>query len=148
MTEVPMIIEDCALMTEGMEYGCSLFGLEPGFDPIKTQDLIEDYLDRFRAGRVQGPINNNAAAFLGAFWGMTIVLAYDWQWVAVSNKKWRGFGVADKQRCYLALPARFFHLLMHEEVGRAMPGPAVRFKAIGAHQLPPSGPGAFTIITL
>jgi hypothetical protein len=145
--EVPLIMEDCALMTSGVEYGCSLLGLEPGFDPVKAQDLIEDFLARFQAGQVEAQLDENAAAYLGVFWGMTIILAYDWNWVAVSHGDWRGFGVADPKRLYLALPVRFFHLLMHDEAGREMPGPAVRFKAIGAKHLPASKPGAFTVIT-
>ena len=63
--EVPLGIEDCALMTEGVEYGCSLLGLEPGFDPVQAQDLIEDFLKRFRAGQVEGVLDENAAAYLG-----------------------------------------------------------------------------------
>jgi hypothetical protein len=27
-----MIIDDCAVVTAGAGYGCTLFGLEPGFD--------------------------------------------------------------------------------------------------------------------
>jgi hypothetical protein len=145
--EVPLIIEDCALMTAGVEYGASLLGLGPGFDPVKAQDLIEGFLERYWAGRIEGPLDENAAAYLGVFWGMTLVQAYDWDWVAVAHGDWRGFGGADAERKYLALPVRFFHLLMHDEVGRQMPGPAVRFKAIGANDLPPSKPGAFTVIT-
>lgn len=146
-SEVPLNMEDCALMTEGVAYGCSLLGLEPGFDPVKTQDLIEGFLMRFRAGKVEEELDKNAGAYLGLFWGMTIVLAYDWNWVAVSHGDWRGFGVADPERRYLALPVWFFHLLMHDPAGRKMPGPAGRFKAIGAKRLPPSKPGAFTVIT-
>jgi hypothetical protein len=145
--QVPLIIEDCALMTTGVEYGCSLFGLKPGFDPVKAQDLIEDFLKRYRAGQVEGPLAENAAAYLGIFWGMTLVLAYDWSWVAVSHGEWRGFGVADAKRRYLALPVQFFHQLMHDEAGQELPGPAVRFKTIGANNLPRSKPGAFTVIT-
>src|SRR5271166_1313415 len=99
--EVPLIMEDCSLMTAGVEYGCSLLGLGPGFDPVKAQDLIEDFLARFHAGQVEKELDENAAAYLGVFWGMTIVLAYDWNWVAVSNGDWRGFGVADPERQYL-----------------------------------------------
>jgi hypothetical protein len=145
--QVPLIVEDCALLTAGVDYGCSLLGLRPGFDPVKAQDLVEDFLKRFRAGLVEGPLDDNAAPYLGVFWGLTIVLAYGWDWVAVARGDWRGFGVADPERKYLALPVRFFHLLMHQEAGLIMPGPAVRFKAIGANDLPPSKPGAFTVIT-
>lgn len=145
--EVPMNMEDCALMTEGVEYGCSLLGLEPGFDPVIAQELIEQFLAWFHAGKAKGPIHENAAAYLGVFWGMTIVLAYEWNWVAVAHGDWRGLGVADPERNHLALPVRFFHLLMHDKAGREMPGPAVRFKAIGAKRLPTSKPGAFTVIT-
>jgi hypothetical protein len=140
-------MEDCAIMTAGVEYGCSLFGLEPGFDPIKAQDLIENFLQRYRAGQVKESLDENTAAYLGIFWGMTIVLAYDWSFVAVTHGDWRGFGIADSERKYLALPIRFFHLLMHDEAGLEMPGPAVRFKAIGANYLPASKPGEFTVIT-
>lgn len=145
--EVPLIIEDCALMTEGVEQGCSLLGLEPGFDPVKAQDLIESFVEKYRAGCVEGPLDENAAAYLGVFWGMTIVLAYGWNWVAVTHGDWRGFGVADPERKYLALPISFFHTLMHDKAGQQMPGPTVRFKAIGANDLPPSKAKAFTIIT-
>jgi hypothetical protein len=145
--EVPLIIEDCALMTAGVEYGCSLLGLEPGFDPVKAQDLIESFLEVYRAGDVEGSLDENAAAYLGVFWGMTIVLAYGWDWVAVTHGDWRGFGVADPKRKYLALPISFFHTLMRDEAGQQMPGPALRFKAIGANYLPPSTAKAFTVIT-
>ncbi len=145
--EVPLIMEDCALMTAGAEYGDSLFGLEPGFDPVKAQDLIEDFLERFRAGKVAKPIDENTSAYLGCFWAMTISMAYKWDLVAVAHGDWRGLGVADKERKYLALPINFFHTLMHETAGKEMPGPAVRFKAIGANYLPTSTPGAFTVIT-
>lgn len=145
--EVPLVIEDCAAMTAGVEYGCSLFGLEPGFDPVKAQELIESFLERYRAGSVEGPLDEHAAAYLGIFWGMTIVLEYGWDWVSIIHGDWRGFGVADPKRKYLALPISFFHTLMHEEAGLQMPGPAVRFKAIGANYLPRSKPKAFTVIT-
>jgi hypothetical protein len=145
--EIPLTIEACALMTAGVEYGCSLFGLEPGFDPDEAQNLIEDFLRCFRAGEVEEPLDENAAAYLGVFWGMTIVLAYKWDWVEVAHGDWRGFGVADPKRKYLALPIHFFQVLMHEEAGLEMPGPAVRFKAIRENYLPRSKVGAFTVIT-
>jgi hypothetical protein len=147
MHEVPLAIQHCALMTAGVEYGCSLFGLEPGFDPVKAQDLIEDFLERYRVGRVEGPLDENAAAYLGLFWAMTIVLAYGWNWVAVAQGDWQGFGVADPERKYLALPILFFHHLMRDKACILLPGPAMRFKAIGANNLPPSTPGSFTLIT-
>jgi hypothetical protein len=144
--EVPLVIEDCAIMTAGVEYGSSLSGLEPGFDPAKAQDLIEDFIRRFRGGQVQEELDENAAAYLGVFWGMTVVLAYDWNWVAVADGAWRGFGVADPERRYLALPIRYFHLLMHDKAGDKMPRPESRFKAIGTDDLPESKPGALTLL--
>lgn len=147
MREDSLTMEDCAAMTAGVEYGCALLGLEPGFNPGKAQPLIENFLERFRVGEVEEELDPHAAAKLGLFWGMTIVLAYDWNWVSVSRADWRGFGVADSQRQYLALPIPFFQQLMHEESGWDIPGPAARFRAIGAKQLPASKPGEFTIIT-
>src|SRR5215471_9090863 len=106
--EVPLIIEDCALMTAGVEYSTDLLGLGPGFDPVKAQDLIEGFVERFRAGRAKGPLDENVAAYLGVFWGMSIVQAYGWEFVAVKIGDWRGFGIADAERRYLALPVSFF----------------------------------------
>jgi hypothetical protein len=145
--EVSLTMEDCAAMTAGVEYGCSLLGLAPGFNPAEAQPLLEDFLERFRIGLVEGAVDQHAAAKLGLFWGMTIVLAYDWNWVSVAKGDWRGFGVADAQRRHLALPIPFFQQLMHDETGWEMPGPAARFRAIGATHLPASKPGEFRIIT-
>jgi hypothetical protein len=144
--EVPLIMEDCALMTAGVEYSTDLLGLGPGFDPVKAQDLIEDRIERFRAGSIKEPLDENVAAYLGVFWGMSVVQAYGWNFVAVTIGDWRGFGVGDVERKYLALPVSFFHKLMHEKTGKKIPGPAAQFKAIGAKLLPASKPGDFTII--
>jgi hypothetical protein len=144
--EVSLSMDDCSAMTVGVEYGCSLLGLAPGFSPSKAQPLIESFLERFRVGEVVGELDPLAAEKLGLFWGLTIALEYDWNWVSVAADNWRGFGVADLQRSYLALPMPYFRTLMHEESGWEIPGPSSRFRAIGAKHLPPSRPGALTII--
>jgi hypothetical protein len=77
---------------------------------------------------------------------MSIVLAYDWNWVAVAHGDWRGFGVADPERRYLVLPVSYFHTLMHGKGGAELSGPAERFTAIGAGSLPASKPGQFTVL--
>jgi hypothetical protein len=143
--EVPLVIEECAMMTTGVQEGGSLLGLGPGFDPAEAQDLIEDLLRRFRAGQLKESLDENAAAYLGLFWAMSIVLAYRWNWVAVERGDWRGFGVADSERRYLVLPVSYFHTLMHGERAPKW-SPSDRFKAIGANSLRASLPGQFTVI--
>ena len=143
--EIPVAMEDCAVIMLG-DQAEELLGVWPPIDPHAVQMKIEHVLQEVFNGAHGSPPTERLIASLGVFWGNMITVAYDWDWVALVNGDWRGLGVADKQRKYLALPIDFFNTLILKDTNRTKPGPAVLFKAIGENYLPESKPGQFLIL--
>jgi hypothetical protein len=143
--ETKITMEDCGVIMMSGDAE-SLLGVSPPIDPQLAQEKIDRVLQEVFSGGPGNPPTSELAASLGAFWGNTLTQAYDWDWVAVVNGDWRGLGVSDKARKFLVLPFNFFQTLIFNNPSRAMPGPAVLFKAIGANYLPESSPDQFLII--
>ena len=118
-----------------------------GEEPAEVQAKIQQYVDDVLSGSADNPLGEDVAFALGALWGNSICQAYGWEWIVPIHGDWRGLGVADRERKFLALPFNFFHQLLFEEPNEELPGPRVRFNAIAADHLPESAPGEYTIIT-
>ena len=111
-----------------------------------VQNKIQDMADGVAAGTVENPLGENIAVALGALWGNSLCESYGWKWIVAIHGDWRGLGVADRERKYLALPFNLFSRIIDEKDDET-PGPYVRWKAVGANHLPDSSPGMYTIIT-
>ena len=145
--EVPMTMEYCGLMNLGVEFAETQLGLTPPIDPYAAQRVIEDCLEQHRNGTFPTQ-DEHTAEYLGLFWALTLMLAFEWKPVAVMYEGNPNFGVSDPLKKYLALPVSFFHWLAKPDFDRTIPGPADRFEAIREGHMPPSRPDTFTIITL
>ena len=110
------------------------------------QEKIQAMADGVANGTIDNPLGEDVAVALGALWGEQICAAYGWEWIVPVHGDWRGLGVADKERRYLALPFDLFSRIIDEKDEKT-PGPHVRWNAIGANHLPQSSPGMYTIIT-
>ena len=111
-----------------------------------VQKKIQDMADGVAGGAVENPLGENVAVALGALWGNSLCDTYGWEWIVPIHGDWRGLGVADRERKYLAPPFDLFSRIIDEKDDQT-PGPYVRWKAIGANHLPKSSPGMYTIIT-
>ncbi len=138
--------DDWAAINAAAAAAEDLLGLA-GEPPMQVQERIQQYVDDLLSGSVENPLGENAAFALGALWANSICQAYGWEWIVPIHGDWRGLGIADRERKFLALPFNFFQTLLFEDPEEQMPGPRVRFNAIGAGHLPDSSPGEYTIIT-
>ncbi|HEY2837560.1 MAG TPA: hypothetical protein VGJ26_00310 [Pirellulales bacterium] len=114
--------------------------------PDAIQGKIQDMADGIAMGTIENPLGDDAHIALGALWGNTLCETYGWEWIVPIHGDWRGLGVADRERTYLALPLDLFRRIINEKDDET-PGPYVRWKAIGISNLPASSPGMYTIIT-
>jgi hypothetical protein len=138
--------DDWAAISGAAEAGSDLFPFSGG-TPAVVQEQVQEYLNNVLSGDSENPLGENLAFALGALWANSICAEYGWEWIVPMNGDWRGLGVADPERRYLALPFNFFSTLLFSDEGRQMPGPLIRFRAIGGNNLPDSYPGAYVIIT-
>lgn len=139
-------MEDMALLTDGQMETESLLGLAPPIDPTKSKEVIDKFLVDYFAGKDQRQLDPNTAAFLGVFWGFTIMQAFNWDWTAVAVANQRRLGITDKENRYLALPINYLHKMFSDDPKHEMRLPSSYFDAIAANQLPESRPGLFTIV--
>lgn len=121
--------------------------LSGGESPAEVVKAIQEFVDELAAGTAENPLGEDVAVALGALWGNAISDAYGWQWIVPRRGNWSSLGMADTERRYLALPFNLFTKLIFEDPKGGMPGPLVRFNAIGAGQLPEAAPGTYIVVT-
>jgi hypothetical protein len=144
-TDTKLSADDWAAVRAATEAAAGLLE-SSGATPEIVQEKIQRFIDDLTAGAVENPLGSDLSFALAALWASSICDAYGWEWIVPVHGNWRGLGVADRERKFLALPFNLFSKLVDDR-DLEIPGSLIRFRAIGEQHLPDSAPGRYTIIT-
>ncbi len=125
----------------------SLLSLTRSAKPEKIATRIEDFVEGLFSRKVKNLLGEDAAMALGALWGEAICIACGWEWVVAQHGRWKGLGIADSERRYLALPLSYFTFLLANPPKDIHLPSLQLYNCITKGNMPKSNPRDYTIVS-
>ncbi len=141
MKEVPLNMQDCAVITLSMDAE-EVIGMCHPLNNRKAQPNIDKYVAQLRA---QDDVDDEVIGQIATLWGMTIITEFGWNWIGVDNEGEHCLALADKERRFTIFPIQYFARLIQGDEGRLNP-PSTLFFAIERHDMPNAQPGQLLLI--